>query len=271
MLDSRFLHWSTKYPGIRYLVGGDFNIALKASCDRWPPSTNNSSAFPLLMFMQKFNLVDIWRVKNPNVKVYTWSNKSCSSMSRIDYWLVSNTFNTNNITSNILPTPLSGHKAVSLQISFNSNSSRPPRSSYWKLNNSLLKHDVVTKKIRTLISLFYKKALIDSCFSKNWELFKYEVSKYLRQYGSTLSKLRTAEETDVITRISALTQIKPEDMSETDIQDLHLQQNKLNELYRNRAEGAFVRSRRQWLEEGEQNSAYFFQLEKHRKKQIQFN
>lgn len=39
-------------------------------------------------------------------------------------------------------------------------------------------------------------------------------------------------------------------------------QQKLDELYKIKAEGAFVRSRRRWLEEGEQNSAYFFRLEK---------
>ena len=33
-----------------------------------------------------------------------------------------------------------------------------------------------------------------------------------------------------------------------------------------KAEGAFVRSRRKWLEKGEQNSAYYFQLEKSRGK-----
>ncbi len=39
-------------------------------------------------------------------------------------------------------------------------------------------------------------------------------------------------------------------------------QYRLDELYKLKAEGAFVRSRRCWLEEGEQNSAYFFRLEK---------
>lgn len=37
---------------------------------------------------------------------------------------------------------------------------------------------------------------------------------------------------------------------------------KLDELYRRKAGGAFVRSRRRWLEAGEQNSQYF-NLERH--------
>lgn len=81
-------------------------------------------------------------------------------------------------------------------------------------------------------------------------------------YGSFLSKSRKAEETKIITKITALFQIMPDNLSENDKQDLILQQNRLNEIYREKAEGAFVRSRWKWLEEGQQNTAYFFQLER---------
>jgi len=36
----------------------------------------------------------------------------------------------------------------------------------------------------------------------------------------------------------------------------------LDQIFENKAKGAFVRSRRKWLEEGEKNSKYFFNLEK---------
>lgn len=39
---------------------------------------------------------------------------------------------------------------------------------------------------------------------------------------------------------------------------------------RNRAQGAFIRSRLKWLEEDKSNSSYFFQLEKHRAKSNTF-
>lgn len=41
---------------------------------------------------------------------------------------------------------------------------------------------------------------------------------------------------------------------------------KLDEIYKRKAEGAFVRSRVKWLEQGEQNSSYFFNLERQRGK-----
>lgn len=96
--------------------------------------------------------------------------------------------------------------------------------------------------------------------------FKSEVSKFLRDIGTSFSKSRKIEETNVISRITALTQISPENLSENDLQELISLQNKLDDIYRMKAEGAFVRSRRKWLEEGERNSAYFFQLERARGK-----
>ena len=36
-----------------------------------------------------FNLHDIWRVKNPKKKSFTWSQKSPFIFCRLDYWLIS--------------------------------------------------------------------------------------------------------------------------------------------------------------------------------------
>ncbi len=63
--------------------------------------------------MQKFGIKDIWREKFPDLKSFTWNNKACTSMSRIDYWLASCSFQKENILINILPVPLTDHKAVS--------------------------------------------------------------------------------------------------------------------------------------------------------------
>lgn len=46
-------------------------------------------------------------------------------------------------------------------------------------------------------------------------------------------------------------------MSDEDGLELATEQIKLNEMYLNKAKGAFVRSRKRWIEEGEQNSVYF--------------
>lgn len=41
-------------------------------------------------------------------------------------------------------------------------------------------------------------------------------------------------------------------------------QSKLDHLYLERAQGAYIRSRAKWIEEGEKNSSYFSKLETNR-------
>lgn len=84
----------------------------------------------------------------------------------------------------------------------------------------------------------------------------------MRSYGSALAKLRKAEEEMVISENAALTQGPPENLSNDETVLLCNLQNQLDNIYKCKAEGAFVRSRRRWMEQGEQNPAYFFRLEK---------
>ena len=120
-------------------MGGDFNIALHSLLDRYPPRAYNYMAFNLTHFMLKFNLKDIWREKNPGMSSFTWSNKACTSLSRIDFWLISNCLDNNDIKVNILTIPLTDHKAISINISLNNNNNISQRmGSYWKLNSSIL-------------------------------------------------------------------------------------------------------------------------------------
>ncbi len=51
-------------------------------------------------------------------------------------------------------------------------------------------------------------------------------------------------------------------LSDAEKVELAHYQHILDEFYKQKAEGAFVRSRKRWMEEGEQNSSYFFRLEK---------
>lgn len=110
------------------------------SVDRWPPKNRTNSPSKVMLFMQKFQLVDIWRKKNLDAKSDTWANKTGTCRSRIDYWLISSSLDENNIYVNIVTTPLTVHKTITLQIKFSPNASTTQWNSYWKLNNSVLKH-----------------------------------------------------------------------------------------------------------------------------------
>ncbi len=86
-IEQKLLIWLNKFPNAFLLMGGDFNVALDNALDRWLSRQNNNETCHLKLFMQRFDLINIWREKFPTDRVYTWSNKTGSSQSRIDYWL----------------------------------------------------------------------------------------------------------------------------------------------------------------------------------------
>ncbi len=148
-------------------MGGDFNIIQDYAVAKWPPSRSNSTNTSLKNVMDKYNLKDIWRVKHLNDMAFTWSNKSGTNLSRIDYWLISESFDKDGVEVDILPTPLTDHKAIYINLNLQS-INHNANISYWKLNNSLLLHNEVQKKVKYLICSFWSKAKLENDFGKNW-------------------------------------------------------------------------------------------------------
>lgn len=264
-LEERILLWFRKHPQAFLLIGGDFNITINDLVDRWPPKQPCSSSVTLKTFMQKYNLIDAWRELYPNKCSYTWSNKNGTRQSRIDFFLVSRSILIENMSVNIIITPLTDHKAISINIR-SSSFLTPCRTSFWKMNISHLRHEAVKSELTKLISFHWDLAQKEGSFSRYWELLKYEVGKYLRSYGSFLSKLNRILEEQVVSDITCLSMVSPDKLLPEEKIKLSDLQNKLDEIYKRKTEGAFVRSRIKWLEQGEQNSSYFFNLERQRGK-----
>lgn len=61
------------------------------------------------------------------------------------------------------------------------------------------------------------------------------------------------------------------DLSSEEQVEFNSLQNQLDNLYLEKAKGAFIRSRTCWLEEGEKNTSYFFSLEKQRQTKKKIN
>ena len=165
---------------------------------------DNQSAFGFNTFMEKFDPTDISRDGYPADISFTWSNKTGSRQSRIDFWLISKCIDSECVTSNICTTPLTDHRAIYIHIKIFTPDTNFGRASYLKLNSSLLNNDMVNFEVKDLLSHVWERACEEKSYYKKWELFKFEVSKYLRKYGSNLAKTRRAEEEKVIIKITSL-------------------------------------------------------------------
>ncbi len=263
---------SNTFPDALICIGGDFNIAPDNNLDRFPPRKSASPNSKLKMLMEKFELIDIWSENFPNIKSYTWSNKNHSRLSRLDYWLVPYSFKNFNVSVSILPSPLTDYHTILLSTPLSTGHSNTSfRASYWKMNSSLLKHDELKKRISILIQYYWAIASSDKTFSSNWELLKYEIGLCVRHFSSNLAKQRRYEEEKVISKIITLQSKIQEDLTDADLTELAELQSKLDNIYKYKADGSYIRSRRKWLEQGEQSSAYFFRMEKHNFKNLTIN
>lgn len=115
-IEYRLKHWQTKFPNSHIIIGGDFNVTFDPSIDRWPPTRNNNRNSFFKTFMERFDLVDIWRVKFPDAITFTWSNKENTRLSRLDFWIVSKNLNEQDVTIEITLCPFSDHKAIHISI-----------------------------------------------------------------------------------------------------------------------------------------------------------
>ena len=74
----------------KILLGGDFNVTLDPAldCSGGNPSLKESVKF-LEDIMMENDLVDIWRIRNPDNKNFTWRQKNPIIQRRLDYWFIS--------------------------------------------------------------------------------------------------------------------------------------------------------------------------------------
>ena len=101
------------------IVGGDFNCPLNTLLDKKGGIMipRKSVVASIGCIQSDLDLVDIWRVKNPSSKSYTWNQKSPNIFCRLDYWLISNNLHVLVKSVDIFPSNKTDH--VDLQNSKN--------------------------------------------------------------------------------------------------------------------------------------------------------
>ena len=124
------------------VVDGDFNCPLDPTIDKKSgiliPRQHVINSIENIQ--NEFSLHDIWRIKNPNTRSYTWSKSSPSIFCRLDYWLISNKLNDLVTQVDIVASIKTDHSSIVLELEDIKESCKGP--GFWKLNNSLLDRPV---------------------------------------------------------------------------------------------------------------------------------
>ena len=96
--------------------------------------------------MMENDLVDIWRIRNPDNKNFTWRQKNPIIQRRLDYWFISDMLQEDVVKSEIVTSIKTDHLAITLEIDSLDDQQRGP--SFWKSNNSLLEDLVFVQSLR---------------------------------------------------------------------------------------------------------------------------
>uniref|UniRef100_A0A9J8DK74 Reverse transcriptase domain-containing protein n=1 Tax=Cyprinus carpio carpio TaxID=630221 RepID=A0A9J8DK74_CYPCA len=193
--------------------------------------------------------------------MFTRFKSDLSQKSRIDLWLISDSLISYLTSAEISPSPLTDHAAIDITFSDGESKQRRKVSpGYWKLNCSFLLSESYCQQIREIAESVKSQANISA--TSKWEQFKYECRKFSVKFGKNRASVKNKEVTDLIRKMSQI--LKNPILGEDDKQSLYTLQSRLDDLFLEKARGAFIRSRAKWLEFGEKNSAYFFNLEKKR-------
>ena len=123
--------------GILIIIGGDFNVILDPDLDGFGGKPKlKQSAKQIENIFSLHDLVDIWRVRNPETKRFTWRQKTPIIQRRLDFWLVDNDLQDEIDQANIIPSIKSDHSAILLSINRIEEQIHGP--SFWKFNAGLL-------------------------------------------------------------------------------------------------------------------------------------
>ena len=255
-----------EYIDKNIILGGDFNVCLNQDLDKTGGKQNTYSNYAnaLVDFKDQFDLIDIWRVTNPDEKRHAWrgNTKKGFISSRLDYWFTSVHMIYDLESTEISPSIKSDHSII--KISFKLSDADQRGRGFWKFNYSLLKDPTYIEQVKRCIEQCKIKYKDLSNKSLVWDVTKCEIRSETISYATFKAKQQRKRIEELQTELKHLeSQL---DYGE-DLQDQYAQaKQELELIHESLAKGSMIRSRATLIEENEKCSKYFLNLEKHNNK-----
>ena len=133
------------------LLGSDLHFIhdLLLDADGGKPSLKLMSIATMQDLTERHNLCDVWRVRNPTNRRFTFRQKNPFLQRRLDFIFISNELQESVVNVEVLPSVNSDHFPIYLKLAENTSLSRGRL--YWKFNNSFLKELDYINVMRTEI------------------------------------------------------------------------------------------------------------------------
>ena len=231
------------------VVGGDFNVIFDQDLDGSGGIKNTKASVKILedICLEQY-LIDIWRVRHPTEKRFTWRQKTPIIQRRLDYWLVNDGLQNEVVTVDIIPSIKSDHSAITLHINGVDDSERCPY--FLKFNSALVNdqdyRDLLDENIKNWLEE-YKEVDDKRVLS---DLIKYKIRQSTTKYSKTKARIRKAKISELEEKLQSCSEKCDRDPSKESVEELECLQAEYDELYDYITQGAIVRSRANWYEKG---------------------
>ena len=128
------------------VCGGDWNSIFSHIDKSGGVNINGNATQEMIQFIDALDLCDIWRLRNPGIKRYTYRQKKPIIQSRLDYFLIADHCQDLVVSSQIIPSVHSDHSGISLLLNFLPE--WPKGKGLWKFNSQYLDDEVFTNNMR---------------------------------------------------------------------------------------------------------------------------
>ena len=245
------------------IMGGDWNFILDNHLDAEGGSKalKLSSISELTKINEKFDLCDIFRLRHPDTRRFSYRQFTRSHtrvQRRLDYFLISSSLQEKVEKASILLSQSSDHSPVFLN--FSSNISFSQGRDYWKFNARLLQiSDFCLKLIDEIENI--KTECINSDPQTRWEMIKYKIRCFSIDYSKNLSKERR-EKIEILEKTVRDYENLPLSEHNIALESYNNCKSQLDSYTNEKTKGHILRSKVSWHEQGEKNSKFFLNLEK---------
>ena len=240
------------------ILGGDFNFIFDVTLDAsgGNPTLKKRSISKVLKLVEKLDICDIFRIRYPNDKRFSFRQKTPLRQRRLDYIFVPNNLQEFVTDVDILPSFMSDHSPVFVRIDTLPTAKRGKYG--WKFNSSLLRDPNFVTKIKDIISSSINNFDETSTPHMKWEFLKYNMRKFCMDFSKNNARQQNIQKNHHENIVK-----KFETTEDKSSEDIYLQSKLfLDNLIEERTKGAILRSKSQWYEKGEKSSKFFLNLEK---------
>ena len=251
-LNNVFLEACSKTKSENLVFSGDRNTVLNNPVDKAGGAESHIKNVKfncqslLNNILTDWGFCDVFRINNPDARVYTHFDKQHKTHSRLDFFLVDDRLvNLPVCRSNISHGVCYDHSYVTLTLQGNP---LIHGRCYWKFNDTHLSSEKFTQEVRTIICDILSYSY-DS-FSGVWDTIKFRIKDYAIYFGKKTKKCKMVEKKRLTEMIESIRKEGTFINNPTDTEELLQLEARLENIIKEEMDGVIVRSKAQFVEKG---------------------